>query len=231
MAKKAPSGAPSWIVTFADLMSLLVCFFVLIISFSVPDIEKLKIAAGSIRDAFGFTREIRVTGVVELEGNPMYEFAQDVQPIVPEETIGPIPDPGSDETLFSERPDEAARQNVAPPLTEDQEFALIQEQLQQALEASPLLAGLTDNLHIEMTPEGLKIELIDQARMSMFPLGSARMHEPTRALLREIAAAVGGLPNRIEISGHTDSYRSGAATVTTTGRSRSTAPTRPEESS
>jgi chemotaxis protein MotB len=38
----APLGAPLWMVTFADLMSLLVCFFVLIISFSVPDIKKLK---------------------------------------------------------------------------------------------------------------------------------------------------------------------------------------------
>ncbi|MGI9491724.1 MAG: flagellar motor protein MotB, partial [Geminicoccaceae bacterium] len=43
MAKdEAPAGAPMWMVTFADLMSLLVCFFVLLISFSVPDTKKIK---------------------------------------------------------------------------------------------------------------------------------------------------------------------------------------------
>ncbi|MEH6727387.1 MAG: flagellar motor protein MotB, partial [Hyphomicrobiales bacterium] len=46
-------GAPDWLVTFADLMSLLVCFFVLIISFSIQDKEKLQVVAGSMREAFG----------------------------------------------------------------------------------------------------------------------------------------------------------------------------------
>ena len=80
MAKhQAPVGAPPWMVTFADLMSLLVCFFVLIISFSVPDIQKLKIVAGSIRDAFGFQRDMIVTGMVEIDGNPRFEFAKDAR--------------------------------------------------------------------------------------------------------------------------------------------------------
>ena len=42
--KAAPAGAPAWMVTFADLMSLLVCFFVLIISFSIQDEQKLQVA-------------------------------------------------------------------------------------------------------------------------------------------------------------------------------------------
>ena len=45
--KAAPAGAPAWMVTFADLMSLLVCFFVLIISFSVTDTKKMKIVAAT----------------------------------------------------------------------------------------------------------------------------------------------------------------------------------------
>ena len=72
----APVGAPLWMVTFADLMSLLVCFFVLIISFSVPDTKKLKIVAGSMRDAFGFQREVIVTGMVEIDGNPALPVRQ-----------------------------------------------------------------------------------------------------------------------------------------------------------
>jgi chemotaxis protein MotB len=82
MAKNVvPVGAPPWMVTFADLMSLLVTFFVLIISFSVPDKDKLKIVAGSMRDAFGFQREVVVTGMVEIDGNPRFEYAKDLVPL------------------------------------------------------------------------------------------------------------------------------------------------------
>ncbi len=52
-------GAPPWVMTFADLMSLLMCFFVLLLSFSEMDVSKYKELAGSLKDAFGVQREIR----------------------------------------------------------------------------------------------------------------------------------------------------------------------------
>ncbi len=58
---ECPPGAPAWMCTFADLMSLLMCFFVLLLSFSVMDAQKYKQVAGSMRDAFGVQRELRVT--------------------------------------------------------------------------------------------------------------------------------------------------------------------------
>ena len=67
MAKKqscdCPAGLPAWLVTFADLMSILVCFFVLIISFSIQDKEKLEVVAGSMRDAFGVKDVARKAGI------------------------------------------------------------------------------------------------------------------------------------------------------------------------
>ena len=54
-AKAAPAGAPAWMVTFADLMSLLVCFFVLIISFSIMDDEKLQVLRGNAAALLGLT--------------------------------------------------------------------------------------------------------------------------------------------------------------------------------
>ncbi len=60
-AKKCPpAGAPAWIMTFADLMSLLLAFFVLLFSFSELDKLKFKELAGSMRDAFGVQRDIQV---------------------------------------------------------------------------------------------------------------------------------------------------------------------------
>lgn len=53
-------GAPKWVVTFGDLMSLLLCFFVLLLSFSEMDRQKYKQVAGSLEKAFGVQRKIRV---------------------------------------------------------------------------------------------------------------------------------------------------------------------------
>lgn len=58
--KQEDSGAPAYMTTFADLMSLLMCFFVLMLSFSEMDRQKFKIMAGSFKEAFGVQRNIKV---------------------------------------------------------------------------------------------------------------------------------------------------------------------------
>ncbi|HHJ14382.1 MAG TPA: type VI secretion system protein TssL [Gammaproteobacteria bacterium] len=58
--KKGEEGLPAWVMTFADLMSLLMCFFVLLLSFSEMDVAKYKQLAGSMKNAFGVQREIKV---------------------------------------------------------------------------------------------------------------------------------------------------------------------------
>jgi chemotaxis protein MotB len=224
MAKnQVPVGAPTWMVTFADLMSLLVCFFVLIISFSVPDTKKLKIVAGSMRDAFGFQREIVVTGMVEIEGNPRFEYAKDLVPLPVKDRVGPIPDEDDDIRALSAREDAWERvievidpylmrprylqeaEDAEQPESEQERFAALERDLRQAMQSVPELERLAENLQIEHAPEGLRIQIVDQARVSMFPLGSAAMYRPTKALLRQVAAAIGRLPNKVSIAGHTDS--------------------------
>jgi chemotaxis protein MotB len=218
----APVGAPPWMVTFADLMSLLVTFFVLIISFSVPDKDKLKIVAGSMRDAFGFQREVVVTGMVEIDGNPRFEYAKDLVPLPVEQVVGPLPDDGDDiralgarEAALDQqaavvdpqpinRQADGARQEQAKSLSEEQRFEQIERDLRQAMRSVPELEQLAGNLQVERVPEGLRIQIIDQEKTSMFPLGSAEMYEPTRTLLRRVAEAIAKLPNKISITGHTD---------------------------
>ncbi len=58
--QKCPAGAPAWMCTFADMMSLLLCFFVLILSFSSLDQVSFDRVAGSLKDAFGVQREFIV---------------------------------------------------------------------------------------------------------------------------------------------------------------------------
>ena len=69
-------GSPAWVMTFADLMSLLMCFFVLLLSFSEMDLLKFKQIAGSMKSAFGVQREIKTeeapkgTSVIAREFSP-----------------------------------------------------------------------------------------------------------------------------------------------------------------
>ncbi len=70
MAKKkrgdAHGGGHGWFVTFADLMGLMMSFFVMLVAFSTMDNNKLKIVAGSMRDAFGVQTNVRYSGIVEI---------------------------------------------------------------------------------------------------------------------------------------------------------------------
>ena len=56
-------GSPAWMATFADLMSLLMCFFVLLLSFSEMDVEKFKQIAGSMAFAFGVQNEFALDDI------------------------------------------------------------------------------------------------------------------------------------------------------------------------
>ncbi len=57
------AGAPEWLVTFGDMMTLLLCFFVLLLSFSTMEAERFKVVAGYIRQAFGVQMENRATEI------------------------------------------------------------------------------------------------------------------------------------------------------------------------
>src|ERR671927_1667525 len=97
MAKKkrgdAHGGGHGWFVTFADLMGLMLSFFVMLVAFSSQDQQKLKIVAGSMREAFGVQTESRHSGIVESDGLPTRPKLKNVAHIPPEEASNtPTPD-------------------------------------------------------------------------------------------------------------------------------------------
>ena len=93
---------------------------------------------------------------------------------------------------------------------EQEQFEAAAEMLRQAIDSVPELVALQDSLLIEQTPEGLRIQLVDQKGYSMFALGSAQPNQQTRNLVQLVTRAVEQLGNKISISGYTDSrpYRS-----------------------
>ena len=87
MAKKKRGGAHGghgWFVTFADLMALLMSFFVMIAAYSTQDQKKMQAVAGSMREAFGVNRESRLAGIIEKDGLPAAGAVVNKRDIPPE---------------------------------------------------------------------------------------------------------------------------------------------------
>lgn len=87
---------------------------------------------------------------------------------------------------------------------EQAQFDEAEEQLRRSLESVPELAGLAENLLVDQTLEGLRIQIVDRDKAAMFPLGGARMYEHTEQLMGLVVQAVADLPNQLAIKGHTD---------------------------
>jgi chemotaxis protein MotB len=80
----------------------------------------------------------------------------------------------------------------------------LKSRLDAAIEASPTLRAFRNQIKIELTPDGLRIQIIDEQNRPMFDIGSAVVKDYTREILREIGTVLNDVPNRISLSGHTD---------------------------
>jgi len=88
---------------------------------------------------------------------------------------------------------------------EQQQFQKAQEVLKQAINSIPELKKLANSLMVDNTPEGLRIQIVDQDGLAMFPAGSPDMYGHTHALLDMVARVIKQLPEKVAIAGHTDS--------------------------
>lgn len=112
--------------------------------------------------------------------------------------------PGESLADFAGRVKEAM-EKLADGQMEAKQFQQAATEIRQAIQSVPELQPLAQNLMIDQTPDGLRIQIVDQDRVSMFPGGSAAMYPQTRALMQQLAQALNKLPNKLSISGHTDS--------------------------
>jgi chemotaxis protein MotB len=199
MARKKEAhggGGHGWFVTFADLMGLLVAFFVMLVAFSNTDQKKLQIVAGSMREAFGTQTAVRFSGIVEIDGLPTRPRLKNADKIKPEEASAtPSPDEKSRNSNFGARIDNAGN------------FALASASLRQALQDMPEIAEISKHIMIEETKQGLNIEITDQNGSSMFPEASKEPYERTRRLVQRLAAPLKMMPYRLSITGHTAATR------------------------
>ncbi|TLX20814.1 flagellar motor protein MotB [Thermomonas fusca] len=87
---------------------------------------------------------------------------------------------------------------------EQQRLETLKKELEEAISKSQALEPFKDQLLLDLTPEGLRIQIVDKQNRPMFDLGSAQLMPYTSEILHEIAGFVNRVPNRISLAGHTD---------------------------
>ncbi len=112
--------------------------------------------------------------------------------------------PGESLADFSKRVNQATDQ-MRKGQQEAQQFQDAATEIRQAIQSVPELKELAKSLVVDTTPDGLRIQIIDQDQTSMFAAGSAQMAPQAKALMALVAKAIGGMPNKLTVTGHTDS--------------------------
>lgn len=202
MARRpAPAaGAPEWIVTFADLMSLLLCFFILLISFSSQDKAKLQIVAGSMRDAFGTEPLQRRAGIIELPGTPKEAEMQN------HERRESFSDASNESTekLAAIDNDDAIKKDSIPSSAPTQAAAA--DIMRAALQANPEILDIADQITFQDTPEGLVVTVTDGSGAALFGTGTAVSGDRLGTVIATLAPLLIRAEKTLSITGHS-AYR------------------------
>ena len=223
-----PPGLPLWMGTFADLMSLLMCFFVLLLSFSEMDVLKFKQIAGSMKFAFGVQNQLEVqdipkgTSIIAQEFRPGRPEPTPIEVImqqtmdITQQTLefhdgesdragGTMRDQGE---LNGGQSAETAMQNNQSSQVDSQ-----QQQSELSAEMETLMESIKKALEREIEQGAIEVENLGQQiviRMrekGAFPEESAFLQPKFRPLVRQIAELVKDVPGIIRVSGHTDSKK------------------------
>ncbi|MGL6626825.1 flagellar motor protein MotB [Aeromonas jandaei] len=208
--KCPPPGLPGYMGTFADLMSLLMCFFVLLLSFAEMDVQKFKQIAGSMEKAFG------VQNILEVKDIPKGTsvIAQEFRPGRPEPTpIDTIMQQTIDMTqteleLLPGESDQAGGQDKTDGKQTGGDTAQDAHQAQQ--QSNELAKALAEQMKSQIQDGAIEIEALGQQiiirirEKASFPAGSAFLQPQFWPVIRKVAELLKDVPGEITISGHTD---------------------------
>jgi chemotaxis protein MotB len=207
MGKQAPAGAPAWMTTFADLMSLLLTFFILLLSFAEMDVVKYRQLAGALKEAFGVAKEDQLTGMIEVDGVLGRKQSMNMDPT------------REAQPMFSElRPQvEAETEGEGQSASATAQMpTLSEEQLEKQAEVvkQRKTRELTEKLQAELKDEikesGIQVQrlggevVISFPSDISFPSGSSALTDQFGQIIDRIIPALQGADGEIFVSGHTD---------------------------
>jgi chemotaxis protein MotB len=199
---KCEAGLPPWLATFADLMSLLMCFFVLLLSFAEIDAVRFKKMAESMKDAFGVQREIPANEVVKGTSVIMQEFSPGKPEVSPIDEIRQLTTDEKKENL--DVTDKSAQEDLDFDAAKvAMQAKLEQEVEEQAEELKEMLSEEIDGGLLEVKREDTKIIIRIQEKGS-FPSGRATLNPDFFEVISKITGVIANTPGKIIVAGHTD---------------------------
>ena len=192
LPEEEKAGIPAWVVTFADLMSLLMCFFVLLLSFSEIEAQKFKQIAGELSKAFGVQREV-----------PVLEVPMGTSPIFDQFSPAP-PEPTVVNEVKQTTTDEQPELETLKSPTDVAVESAIQEELEKTLEqVRSVLETAIEDGRVNLIQDNHRI-IVRVEEKGAFPSGSADLTWEFEGLLLEMADILVQIPGKLTIEGHTD---------------------------
>ncbi len=186
-AAKESGGVPAWVMTFADLMTLLMCFFVLLLAFSEMDAAKFKQLSGSMKEAFGVQAEIEARTIPKGTSIIAQEFSPGTPNPTPMNVVRQHTIDSNQNTL-----DAVERQRKAEEEAEQQA-----ERLRKAL-SDEITSGA---VALELNGARVTIRVLERAS---FASASDEIRSDFLPTLRKIAGLIVSNDGSVTVSGHTD---------------------------
>jgi chemotaxis protein MotB len=224
--KCPPEGLPAWLATFADLMSLLMCFFVLLLSFSEMDVLKFKQIAGSMKFAFGVQNKIEVkdipkgTSVIAMEfrpGRPEPTPIDTIQQQTIEVTQQMLEfQAGNEDSAGGRQKQRGEQRGGATQQTASEQSSSTQSAQSKnptEEETSERLKKVSQQLEKEIIDGAIEMESLGQQIVirirenGSFSAGSAFLQPQFKPIIRKIGIVLADMPGDVEISGHSDSQK------------------------
>ena len=195
----------AWKVAYADFVTAMMAFFLLMWLINTTSPEQKRgiadyFAPASVSETTSGSGGILGGTALGDDGAKGSGSQSIISQLAPEAPPDAPPEAGQSPSLAAASEaalrDEIARREAA-------EFSSAAESLRQAMQSMPELAELSKQLIIDQTPEGLRIQLVDQEGRSMFENNSSQPNPRARLLLQAVSRVITQLPNRISVTGHT----------------------------
>ncbi|MDB2386304.1 flagellar motor protein MotB [Shewanella sp.] len=231
MAKKSPCdcpppGAPLWLATFADLMSLLMCFFILLLAFSELDVMKFKQIAGSMKYAFGVQNKVEVKDIPKGTSVIALEFRPGRPESTPIEIINQQTTEMTEPTLEFQAGDDSSAGGVQQQRGEQRggessSTAQEQEEAKSAKSEAERSAQEQINQQVKKMAQELNKEIVDGAieieslgqqiiirirEKGAFASGSGFLQPRFKPIVKRVGALLKDVPGIVTVSGHTDDW-------------------------
>jgi len=204
-----PRGLPAYLATFADLMSLLMCFFVLLLAFSEMDVQKYKQVAGSMRDAFGVQQEVEVKEIPKGTSIIAQEFSPGRPDPTPLNEVRQTTTDTMQQTLdvLCAEGESEARKDQQSEMSADHSAEILERLIAMTqADAVEVASALKDEISkgaVEVETKNRRI-VIRVKEQGSFPSGSATLRPTFIPIMDKIREAIKEMPGDYSVEGHTD---------------------------